>query len=130
MTEIQQLLGALKGNQKTGYPCRPKPEVVTDSSGGICRVVTGAAQIRLRKETEAEWEVWAPSLYQSCMKPERIEVRPLVAEIREDGSLKLSTKYASCQIWPEGVKIEVSPWEPKIQKTDCRHCRNCGRCSW
>lgn len=130
MMGMQKLLETLDGNRQTSYPCRPKPEVAADSDGRIYRVVTCAAQVRLKREPQAEWEVWAPTLYQSCMEPENMEVRPLVAEIGEDGTLRLSTKYGSCRIQPESAEIQVSAWEPVIQKTDCRHCRNCGRCSW
>lgn len=129
MIELQKLLSQLDF-QQTSYSCDPKPQKIMGEGQNIQKVVTGTSQIRIRRNPEAPWEVWAPVLYQSCMEPEIMQIRPLTAEACEDGTLRLATRYASCCITPADAQAEASIWNPVIQKADCRHCKNCGRCSW
>lgn len=128
--DIQKLLKKLDGEAQTAYPSCPIPQKVLAPDGTIQKVVTCTNQIRLKEKPQSDWEIWAPVLYQSCMEPERIEVRCLTAEVSQDGTLRLAANYGSRHVRPEQAEAEVSFWEPVIQKMDCRHCRNCGRCSW
>lgn len=126
----KELLYAFDIKVSEKYPCSSPPHITFSKEGIITKVVTAASQVRLQLREQAKWQVWAPSLYQSCMNPNLCEIRCLAVEVIKPEVWRLNTRYGSCVIELSQVKIEVSPWEASIHKTDCRHCENCGRCGW
>ena len=91
---------------------------------------TKKKQIRIRRPYQKEQEVYAPVIYQNCMRPEEITTYAMQVEKISETELKLHTRYEEAQICVRDCVGEVSDWEEKIHKVDCRHCENCGRCSW
>lgn len=130
MDQLLKLAGQLDPGRAEGYLCREEPGKRKDDTTGNIKIVTVKTQIRIRDPQGNETEVWSPTLYQSCMNPQRIELRPLYVEICPGGGLRIGNSYGSRTLDLERCILEAAPWVPKIHKTDCRHCENCGRCSW
>lgn len=131
MNNVQRFLQQFDFQTPSGYPCDRKPECICTKDGRILRIVTASSQFRLTEKGTTDSAVWAPSLYQSSMHPEHMEIRTLLVEAQND-MLYVETRYdqLSIDLSNTDVKIEVSAWVPEIHKADCLHCENCGRCGW
>ena len=125
---VEELLEKLNPEPNSQYPCEENTVGRCSRDGALYRVTTVRSQLRLRKGQE--WDVWSPVLYQNCMEPEIMEIRPLTVENVGGGRIYIGNKYRSTVIELDNTEIQICPWEAKIQKCDCRHCSNCGRCGW
>ncbi len=112
--------------QDTKYPWDKAPGKVITEEG--IHLITAKSQLRIGKDGEHP-EVWAPSLYQSSMNPDYIEIRTLEILIKGN-HWKISTRYGSQIVDITKENIKITDWKAEIHKTDCRKCENCGRCGW
>ncbi len=113
-------------NTKYPWDCEPGYSLTPE---GVEEYITATTQLRIWTKKEGEPEIWAPSLYQSAMKPEHIEIRTMKVRIKKN-QWWIQTRYKETKINADQVRIETAPWIPMIEKTDCLHCRNCGHCGW
>lgn len=91
---------------------------------------TTSRQLRVTEPKTGKSDVYAPVLYQSCMRPEKITIYDLKITRESDCLWKIETHYETKIIDIIGKDMDVSEWKGEIHKPDCRKCENCGRCSW
>ncbi len=105
------------------WPCRTKTGIFMEKDGSR-RIVTAEQQLKIGDE------VFAPVLYQNCMRPEERTLVPLVITISADGKSARIRDISREARWKSGEKARILPWKPEIGRKSCTHCTNCGRCSW
>lgn len=93
-------------------------------------LTTTRRQLRVTDSRTGENHVYAPVIYQSCMRPEEISVYEMKVTKKTEHQWEIETHYETCLLEVRGKKIEVSDWKAEIHKVDCRKCENCGRCGW
>lgn len=106
------------------YPCAEQTGIFPEPEGGL-RIVTAEQQVRLGGE------VFAPLLYQSCMRPEEKRILPLTITVEAGGAGGRLENRNTVRLWraAEGPG-DIRPWSPVLKKHSCIPCSNCGRCSW
>lgn len=93
-------------------------------------ICTKTRQLQIVDREDGSSMMLAPTIYQSCMNPDEIQVYPLQISVESDTELTVENRYQKERIDLNKKRVEVLPWEEKIQKSDCLHCVNCGRCGW
>lgn len=91
---------------------------------------TTTKQLRITDTAAGKNQVFSPSIYQSCMHPEQIQIYPLDIQKISESELKLETHYGTWIVNLSGKNVEISDWKGEIHKVDCKKCENCGRCGW
>lgn len=130
MQAVQEILNQISYDENLNYQCIPEPGKVMDQTGRMIEIVTAQSQLCVSNKQDDFKEIWSPTFYQNCMKPEIIKIYSLSICILNENKLKLKTKYRESVINLEENVIEVTAWKPGFKKNDCSHCTNCGRCSW
>ncbi len=128
MKHESKLFEQININTDTTYPCDKTPGKYPSDDNKEITYVTAGSQLLLTSK-EGTQNVWAPSLYQSCMNLEQKEIRTLTITLRGD-ELRLQTRYRDCSVNLAEVSVQITSWAPVQKKSDCRQCTNCGRCSW
>ncbi|WOC32649.1 MULTISPECIES: hypothetical protein [Caproicibacterium] len=120
--------GSIKICRTTPYPCTQPPEIQYDATGAAQKIVTASTQVKV--SADGTQTVFAPSLYQNCMRPEEITILPLTLEFLPSGLLRLSTRYSHAEVSIAAADIQTADWQAVFHPSDCIHCTNCGRCGW
>lgn len=130
MQSIQKILSQISYEANLNFPCIPEPGKVMDETGRMIGIITAQSQLYVSNKQDDDKEIWSPTFYQNCMKPEIIKIYSLSISALDEKTIQLKTKYREAVINLEKTAIEVTSWEPGFKKNDCSHCTNCGRCSW
>ena len=93
-------------------------------------LTTRTKQLRVNEIENNRNRIYSPIFYQSCMHPEETCIYDLKVRKVTDTEWQIETHYQSEVINTKKVDLQVSDWEAKIHKADCKKCENCGRCSW
>lgn len=120
------LLELIDVSYNSGYPADRRPERGDD----FC--CTAKSEVHV---TDAKGEVreFAPTLYRSSMNPDYKEIKTMKVEVKkkeEKTYVEFSSRYFHESVEVTGQSFQVLPWKAKIEKADCLHCCNCGRCGW
>lgn len=91
---------------------------------------TTTKQLRITDEATGENQVFSPSIYQSCMHPENIQIYEMTLQIISETEFQIKTHYGNWTVNLSGKSVEISDWKGEIHKVDCKKCENCGRCGW
>ena len=83
-------------------------------------LTTQRKQIRVSNLENDENQIYSPVIYQSCMTPEDIHIYELRVQQLTDMKWKLDTHYETKIIDLKKSYLEVSDWEAKIHKVDCK----------
>ena len=125
---LQTPIGRICVGTALPYPCAQKPAVQYNSDGTLVKIITASSQLKLlEKDVES---IFAPSLYQNCMEPEKIEILPLTLEFLPQNRLQISTRYTKKEVDIDTCRFSTADWQAAFHTTDCVHCTNCGRCGW
>lgn len=106
-----------------------EPGFVKNLNGIIRKVISAKSRIVVKDSKAGEEKSFAPSVYQSCMEPDNVVIHTLQINDQGNGIFEIKTKYDSCRINILECDLTVFPWHASLQRMDCRHCENCGRCS-
>ena len=83
--------------------------------------------VTMDQEVEVEGQILSPSVYQSCMEPDKITVYPL--EIECIGEKMIFRDHYHTQEWSRSQPpVQIRSWYPHLKKGGCFPCTNCGRC--
>lgn len=130
MDRIDKVFQKLRVQSRNKYKTDPKPMVERGEDGRIRKVITAGDQIRVVEKETGKNQVFSPVLYQSCMDTDNIILKTLLVQRLDDTHLVLDNGYVKQVIDCEKNYLETANWDGKIQKKNCTHCTNCGRCSW
>lgn len=120
------LLEQIDVSDSSLYPVDRSPE----RGENFCCTAKSEVQV-----TDAQGEVkeFAPTLYQSSMNPDYKEIKTMKIEVKkkeEKTYVEFSSRYFHETVEVADQTFQVLPWKAKIEKADCLHCCNCGRCGW
>lgn len=87
-------------------------------------------QLRITNQQTGENQIFAPTIYQSCMNPQDIRIYEMKIRRQSERRIEIQTHYGSWEVDLSDKLVEVTNWEAKIHKVDCKKCENCGRCGW
>lgn len=107
-------------------------EIWTSLGGkeGEDKLTTKCRQLRVTDCRTGENHVYAPIIYQSCMKPDEITIYEMKVTRKSEHQWQIETHYETCLLELQGKDMEAADWKAEIHKVDCRKCENCGRCGW
>lgn len=94
------------------------------------QIVTKTKQLRVTNILENNNKIFSPIIYQSCMNPEDIRIYEMKIVKCSHFLWMIETHYEKVELDVRNFQLDVSDWEAKIHKVDCKKCENCGRCGW